>query len=396
MPDSRDSDFCSRNPSRREFGMLLGGALVALGGKPTPSHHSHHSPTPNPRSPNDDARDIYRRAIVIDCLATPGPFNIPWPPRGPLSKAQLDNTTKSGITAVNVTVSDVSLDRTIRNIAYWQNEAALHPTHFTLVRAHADIGRAKQSSLLGLILGMQGTDVLGRDLSMIETMYGLGVRVIQLTYNDRALAGDGCLEPANAGLSRFGRDMVKRLNEMRIVVDLSHAGSQTTADAISASTKPVIISHTGCRALYRHPRNQEDRELKSMADRGGVVGIYLMPFLGGAPSPYATADLVVQHIEHALKVCGADHVGIGSDNSITPVEETPEYLRIKTESVADRVKRGISAPDEDRFPYIPDLNHPRRLETIAVALEKRGHPAAVIEKVIGGNFGRVMGEVWGV
>jgi len=378
---------------------MLGGALFALARNPAALYDSAFQSEGKralAKSSDQDAREIYRRSVIIDCLATPGPFNIPWPPRGPLSKAQLDNAINSGITAVNVTVSDVSLDKTIRNIAYWQNEVAAHPSRFLLVRTHADIARAKQAGVLGLILGMQGTDVLGRDLTLLETMYGLGVRVVQLTYNDRAFAGDGCLEPANAGLSRFGRDMVKRLNELNMIVDLSHAGSQTTADAISASTKPVIISHSGCRALYRHPRNQEDRELKAMAARGGVVGIYLMPFLGGAPSPYATAELVVRHVEHALKVCGTDHVGIGSDNSITPVEETPEYLRIKTESVADRVKRGISAPDEDRFPYIPDLNHPRRIETIAVALEKRGHSAVVIEKVIGGNFGRVMGEVWGI
>jgi membrane dipeptidase len=105
------------------------------------------------------------------------------------------------------------------------------------------------------------------------------VRIFQLTYNRRNLVGDGCLESGNAGLSEFGRKLVSRLNERKLLVDLSHAGERTTLEAIEASKTPIAISHTGCAALVPNPRNKTDRELRKLADKGGYVGIYLMPFL---------------------------------------------------------------------------------------------------------------------
>ncbi len=135
-----------------------------------------------------------------------------------------------------------------------------------------------------------------------------------------------------------------------------------------------------------------------MADKGGVLGIYLMPFLGGADGPKrpSTGDAVIRHIEHAITVCGVDHVGIGSDMSVSPIEETPEYLKAERAFAEGRARSGSQAPDEDRPLYIPDLNQPRRLEAIAERLAAKGHPTATIEKVIGGNFHRVFKDIWSV
>lgn len=341
----------------------------------------------------DQAREIYRRSIVIDCLANPASMNVPWPPHGPLSQTQLHNVARSGMTALNVTVSADTFEATVRNIAFWEGEIEAHPSHFTLIRKHAGLDSAKRDNKLGLILGFQNTEMLARDLTRLDVFRQLGVQIIQLTYNDRNLLGDGCLEPGNAGLSSLGRDAVKRMNELGIAVDLSHCGTQTTADGIATSSKPVIISHSGCREVYRHPRSKEDRELRALADRGGVLGIYMMPFIGGTGAP--TEELLLRQIEYALKICGTDHVGIGSDLSLTPIEETPEYRKAHADFVAGRKRRGISAPDEERPLYVPELNHPQRLEGIAVAMARRGHSSAVIEKVIGGNFFRVFREIWG-
>ena len=164
------------------------------------------------------------------------------------------------------------------------------------------------------MLGFQNTDMIDRDISRLDMFYRLGIRIIQLTYNDRNFVGDGCLEPANAGLSQFGREVVARMNALGIAVDLSHCGTQTTADGIAASTKPPLITHSGCREVYRHPRSKEDRELKAMADKGGVVGIYFMPFIGPGPGA-PTVEMLMRQIDHAIKICGVDHVGIGSDLS---------------------------------------------------------------------------------
>jgi membrane dipeptidase len=342
----------------------------------------------------DKLGPLYDRSIVIDCLSSPTSTNVPIPPPGPLTPAQLANARQSGITALNLTVNKNDFAPTVRQIAFWQNEIEAHPEHLLQVRTHADIVRAKRELKLGLILGFQGADCIGDDLALLELFRGLGVRIIQLTYNIRNRLGDGSLVSENHGLTPFGHEVVGRLNDLRIVVDLSHSGRQTTYEGLMASKRPPIISHTGCRAVYDHPRNQDDRQLKACADQGGVVGIYLMPFLGGDPDRPSRA-LLLRHIEHALNVCGNDHVGIGSDLSINPIEETPEYLKFVLETNAKRKAAGISAPREDMPVYTPDLNKPRRLEMIADGLSARGIPTFVIEKVIGGNFSRVFREVWG-
>lgn len=336
---------------------------------------------------------VYERSIVIDALANPGSMNVSWPPRGPLSQKQRDAIASSGITAINVTVSADTFEATTRNIALWQGEADRYPTLLAIVRRHDDIARAKKDKTLGLILGFQNTEMLERDLSRIDVYERLGVRIIQLTYNDRNLVGDGCLEPGDAGVSAYGRQVVERMNALGIAVDLSHCGTRTTADGIALSKAPPLITHSGCREVYRHPRSKEDRELKAMADKGGVIGIYFMPFIGPGPGA-PTTEMLMRQIDHAIKVCGVDHVGIGSDLSTTPIEETPEYLR-EAKAFADaRAARGISAPDEERPLFIPELNHSRRIEGVVRGLSQRKYPETTIEKIIGGNFHRAFKEIW--
>ncbi|MEO8682359.1 MAG: membrane dipeptidase [Vicinamibacterales bacterium] len=371
-----------RSLSRRQFAATVGAGSLLLAGRRARAQVA-----------TDDVAGVYRRSIVIDALANPGSMNVSWPPRGPLSPTQREAIASSGITAINVTVSADTFEATTRNIALWQGEADRYPALLSMVRRHADIAQAKKNGTLGLILGFQNTEMIERDLARLDVFHRLGVRIIQLTYNDRNIIGDGCLEPGNAGLSTFGRQVVERMNALGLAVDLSHCGTQTTADGIAASAKPPLITHSGCREVYRHPRSKEDRELKAMADKGGVVGIYFMPFIGqgtGAP----TADMLMRQIAHALKVCGEDHVGIGSDLSTAPIEETPDYLREAKKFVDDRVAHGISAPDESRPLFIPELNHSRRIEGVTRGLQQQKYPASVIEKVIGGNFHRAFKEIW--
>jgi len=218
--------------------------------------------------------------------------------------------------------------------------------------------------------------------------------VFQLTYNRRNLVGDGCLEPGNAGLSKFGESYIERLNERRLLIDLSHGGERTTREAIAASKAPVAISHTGCAALAPLPRNKTDAELKLLADKGGVVGIYLMPFLRSAGQPTA-ADLV-RHIEHAVEVCGEDHVGIGTDGTVSAVNFNAAFRKKFAAEVAERRAAGISAPGEraDVYTFLPDLNAADRFKRIGVLLSKRGFSDARIGKILGANFARLFAAVW--
>ena len=155
-----------------------------------------------------------------------------------------------------------------------------------------------------------------------------------------------------------------------------------------------MMSHVGCAALADVPRNVTDEALRAMADRGGVAGILFWPYLTKQAQPTATD--VIRHIEHAIDICGEDHVGIGTDATASPVNRTPEFEKDNRELMERLIKEGIFVPrSPELYLFIPELNHARRFETLGALLSKRGHSDARIAKVLGGNFARVMGEVWG-
>ena len=333
--------------------------------------------------------ELYEHAIVMDSLC--GPFlhdeQMPTP-------EQVAVIRQSGITAVNSTISERNLDDTIQILASFEAMVEKYPEAFAMVRQHSDISRAKRENKLGILPGFQYTEIIEDDPEHIGMFRNLGVRIMQITYNNRNSFGDGCLEPGNAGLSKAGIAAVKKMNEVGVAVDLSHSGYRTTSEAVAASSKPVLISHAGCAAVYAHPRSKPDEILKSLADRGGYFGVFLMPYLV-VPPTVPTRQHVVDHLVHAINVCGADHVGIGSDGSIEKVELTPAVKADFDADIARRKKLGVGAPGEDRYPYVPDLNGPDHMQAIAEELAKRGQPSSVIEKVLGANFQRVLGEIWG-
>ena len=333
--------------------------------------------------------ELYRKSVVIDTLCAPFTSADALP-----DKALVEVVQRSGITAINFTISARSFDETVENLAYVDALVEQSPDVFMVVRQQSDIARAKREGKIGIMPGFQYTQFLEADPSRIETFRRLGVRIMQLTYNNRSDFGDGCLEPGNAGLSKAGLAAVKKMNEIGVAVDLSHSGYRTTSEAIAASTKPVLISHSGCASIYAHPRNKPDEIMKALADKGGYFGVYLMPYLVASPT-VPTREHVINHVLRAIDVCGADHVGIGSDGSIQAVKLTPEQQKAFDEDIARRKQLGIGAPGEDRYPYVPDLNGPDHMEVIAAELQKRGQPSAVIEKMLGANFQRVIGEIWG-
>lgn len=341
----------------------------------------------------------YDRAVVVDALASPGPFNVPDRIGRPLTADMVANARASGITAVNVTASgsgetpgDAYQD-TLRHLRYWDTETRAHPGVLRLAASVSDIHDAKDAGQLALVLGFQDTLMLGTDLDRLDEFHQKGVKIIQLTYNLPNLVGEGCLSPSNGGLTDFGKTLVAAMEERGVLVDLSHCGQRTTAETITLADGPVAITHSGCKAVYDHPRSKRDEELRALADKGGVVGIYTMPFLN-AEGPPTARDLYL-HIEHAVNVCGEDHVGIGSDNSTTPTVADEAYLAGLKEFADERQRLGIGAPREYEVLFVPDLNDPRRMAMIGEGLLARGHSVARVEKIIGGNWMRLFGEVWG-
>lgn len=321
-----------------------------------------------------------------------------WRPARP-TRRMIDDALASGVSGINMTLGYVFGDadpyaETVSQLDEWDATIAQTPELLKVLSA-ADIERARAEGKLGLIYGFQNASMMGDDLDRVDAFQARGVRVVQLTYNDANQVGSGALAPNDTGLTPFGRSLVERLNDKRVIIDLSHSGQATCLDAARTSKTPISITHTGCRALVDLPRNKSDEELRLVASRGGFVGIYFMPFL--ALGRQATADDVVAHIEHAVQVCGEDHVGVGTDGGFTPVDDIAAYRALLAKVIEGRRAAGISAPGEspDIFPFVLEMQGPDQFRELGRRLAQRGHTQTRIDKILGGNFLRYSAGVWG-
>lgn len=341
----------------------------------------------------------YDRAIIIDGL---GGIGDPYAPEEQLrlSDRAWNEIVATGVTVVRDTVMPVGnvadgWGEYEKAVAVSKNFVNANPDRLLLVRSAADILKAKREKKLAWVLGTQDSSMVGPDLDRLAQMKKDGVMTVQLTYNNRNLAGDGAIEPDNAGLSKLGRATIERLESEKLLLDLSHGGAKTMAEAVRQAKRPLVISHTGARALHDHPRNTADETIRAVADKGGVVGVYFMPFLTADGHPKA-GDLIA-HVEHIANVAGEDHVGIGTDNGPLPIKLDPETKRKIDEWQAQRIKQGIAAPGEavGVYTWVEDYNSIDRYRRFARDLEKRGWSQGRLEKLMGGNFLRVYREVWG-
>lgn len=334
----------------------------------------------------------YNNSIVIDglCVAFGSDMSA-------LTEQQLATIKNSGITAINATTPypGDGFEKTKKRIAHVKSIIAKYPNHFKLITSVNDIFAAKKKQQVGIIIGFQSTEMFEDKLDRIRYFAQQGTRYMQLTYNNLSQFGGGGLTPSDKGLTTLGRQAITEIEANNVLLDLSHSNKKTVAEAIQVAKRPLTISHTGCNALYQHPRNNDDQELKAVADNGGVVGIYLMPFLEGGDHEI-TADIVVKHIKHAINVCGENAVSIGSDQGIVPINDGPEYRESIRKEVERRIAAGISAPGEtpNRPPFVPQLNSERRMELIASHMKKAGYSDSTIEKVIGENLMSLYQTVW--
>ncbi len=296
----------------------------------------------------------------------------------------------SGVTVGAATVGGAgwTFQEAVRDIAAWRERFDHLPELMVQVLGPHQVAGVKTTGRLGVVLHFQNTTHFEDDLRNVDLFHGLGVRIVQLTYNDRNSVGSGCTESADDGLTRFGRDLVVRLNERGLVVDLSHCGPRTTADAVRVSRAAPCVTHAACSALAIHPRNKTDDQIRAVAERGGYFGVAILPmFLTGRAG--ATIDDFFAHLVHTIEVAGIDSVGVGMDWHTQP----PEFAQ----SLNDRV----SAWFADRAGIGPDitLGASTRTETrgrdgardwpqITRGLVARGFSDDDIRKVLGLNFMR--------
>ena len=341
----------------------------------------------------------FDRAIVIDAL---GGIRDPyekdeitrWSARG------FEESMATGVTMLRDTIFPVGnvadpWGEYQKAIKGYHAFVAANPDRLILVRSAADILKAKREKKFAVLAGTQDSAMVGSELDRLKQMRKDGVLTVQLTYNNRNLAGDGALEPDNAGLSKLGRATIERLEAEKILLDLSHGGQKTMAEATAHAKRPLVISHTGARALTDHVRNTEDSTIRAVADKGGVTGVYFMPFLSADGKP--SGEQLVAHIEHVAKVAGEDGVGIGTDNGVLPWPMDEATKKRMDDWTLERIKQGIAAPGEGVGVYtvVEEYNSIDRYRRLAGVLERRGWSVARLEKLFGGNFLRVYKEAWG-
>jgi membrane dipeptidase len=282
-----------------------------------------------------------------------------------------------------------------KDVALKQNILNANPDRLLLVKTAADILKAKREKKFAVVLGTQDTSMVGPELDRLAQMKKDGVMTVQLTYNNANLSGDGSLEPRNGGLTKLGKATIERIEAEKLLLDLSHGGARTMAEAAAFAKRPLVISHTGSRALVDHPRNTGDDTIKAVAAKGGVVGVYFMPYL--TPDQHPKAEDLLRHVEHIANVAGEDHVGIGTDNGVLPIVLDADTKAKLDENQRMRIKTGIAAPGEavGVYPFMDDYNSLDRYRRFANDLAKRGWSEARLEKLMGGNFLRVYREAWG-
>jgi membrane dipeptidase len=275
----------------------------------------------------------------------------------------------------------------IRDLARWTHKFDTVDSYVKVTQT-SEAERAHAEGKHGVILNFQNTTHFGDDLAKLEEFYELGIRIVQLTYNARNLVGDGCTERNPSGLSRFGIDVVKKMNELGILVDVSHCAQATSLDAVGASDKPIAITHGFAKAINDHDRGATDDLIKAVGG-DGYVGVVLVPFFLSA-DPVVSLDHFVQHIDHIASLVGAEHVGIGTDWA-PPVPVQLQHLL--TEEVRrigfraeHRVDWGATIKDLDRWEDWPNITR---------ALLEHGFSDDEVRGIVGGNFLRLFGEVVG-
>ena len=323
---------------------------------------------------------IYDDAVVIDALNVSN-WNSP---------AVYRSLHAGGLSAINATTAIWEDYReTMDNIAAWLRRFEEYKEMIVQVRSVKEILQAKQEGKAGVILGWQNASPIGNDLDRLPLFHALGVKIIQITYNERNLLGNGCYERTDDGLSRFGVDAVKVMNSLGILIDLSHVGDRTTLDAIEISEQPVACTHANARSHFNHVRNKTDDALRLLAEKGGVVGANAYPpFL---PRGFdSNLDDYVDTIDDLVERVGIDHVGIGTD-----------FTQDQPKTFFDWIfaQQGTKYPLEP-LGYPDPLIHPRDIETpdkfpnLAGALIGRGYKAEDVSKILGGNWLRLFQRVW--
>jgi len=326
--------------------------------------------------------DLVTESLVIDML---GLLTLNWGrltrwerDEGAFTQSDCRKIRSSGINVFNPAVSlpaggqEDAFRATCEWLRDWNVFLGNHPQDLMRIDVSGDLDTARAGQRIGVILGFQNSDHF-RKVEDVTYFHALGQRISQLTYNARNQVGAGCTAPRDTGLTGFGGSVINEMNRLGMAVDVSHCGDCTTLDAVEASRRPVLITHANCRALNpAHPRCKPDIVIRKMAARGGVMGITGIRRFVRNQEP-TTIENVLDHFDHVAELVGVEHLGIGSDNDLDGRDHNRREYRVD----------------------IKGLDHTRRMFDLTEGLVRRRYSDRSIRLILGGNFRRVLAEIWG-
>jgi membrane dipeptidase len=379
--------------TRRDLLARAGLAWAGLAAAPMLNLKRYRLSARSPAQYSERAVRLVRESTVIDMLAPLSITPQPWlADPATFTDADFEKFRGSGINVFHIATGVGGTDpytNVLRFVAAYNGFIAHHADRVMRVSAVEHLERVNASGKLGILIGIQNADHF-RTVDDIPFFLGLGQRVGQLTYNTRNRIGTGAMDRSDGGLSDFGVDVVRKMNEVGMAVDVSHCGDRTTLDAMEVSTRPVLITHSNVRALVPgYPRNKTDEAIRAMARTGGVFGVTSVRSFIRDSEP-TTMEHLLDHYDHVARLVGVEHVGVGTDVDLHGYDALPAEARANL---------GGRYAAQYRFRERIDLegqDHPLRMYDLTEGLIRRGWSDADIGLILGGNFKRVLAEIWTV
>jgi len=369
-------------------------AIAAIGAAPMVNRGRYRLFAQSRAEYSSRAVALVGESLVIDMLS-PMTLNFPLQQKWftqpeTFTEADFRKYRDSGINVFHIATGiggENAYEETLLYVSGWNAFLAGQDEHLMRIDSAGDLAHVHRSGKVGVLIGIQNAEHF-RKVEDVNLFYGLGQRVSLLTYNARNMIGDGSTERTNAGLSDFGVAIVERMNQVGMAVDVSHSGDQTTLDACTVSKRPVLFSHANARALNpKQPRCKTDEAIRAMAKSGGVMGITGVRMFVKGEEPTTIED-VLAHFDHVRDLVGVQHLGVGSDIDLNGYDAMPPELNKQL-----RAAYKASYAFRDKID-IEGLNHPKRMFDLTEGLIRRRYSDDSIRGILGGNFSRVLGEIW--
>jgi membrane dipeptidase len=368
----------------------IGGVFAAALAFPFINLNSYRLSAAEPTLYSKRAIDLVGGSVVLDMLA---PIKIEFGPEfyaKPLSEELAAEFRASGINGIHHAIGiggPNAREQALNFFAIWGNYVARNSHVFTGVDKAADILRAKRDGKCAVIMGLQNADHFQRATD-VKAFFEMGQRCAQLTYNSQNRIGSGSTERVDGGVTDYGAAIIQAMNEVGMLIDVSHSGPRTTLDAIDISPKPIAITHSNCKALVDHPRNKSDESIRALARKGGVMGITGVRNFVSATDPTTIVDIGA-HIDHVARLVGIEHVGIGTDADLHGYDDTSPEMNAMLRGAYKDSYAFREKIDVDGF------DHPLKMYDLAEELIRRQYSDASIQAVLGGNFMRLLSATWG-